>query len=528
MSDLTEFTWIDTDAVHLVGVSANGFPAPLLAKAAEALSEAQGDALVKGFVDGLCGVSGCAVCHDRYQAVKGTEGFVEKARMKAKERHSLSDSDFAFPKERKEPLNDESHVRNAISRFSSVEGVSDEERKDAARRIMARAKHYGIDVSDDSDVAQAAKATVDCAPSEVQTHADPMADEPSGPAPDAQPEGDARHVSFPHNDESDGTGDTAPDTDLHEAEAESQTDDNVEGNAGKATGDGTGTHEPDGDVSTDEEESQTRDLEKDAPGSPAWEHKDVALGEKAESLATQLVEVIHTFTMREKAEGGASKSLRRTARTARSLLKDKTQLRKVAEQMPDTNELVKVLGEYDKARRAEKKAERKAEREKAEKKAAKAAKKAAKAVGSEGSELAKAREELSALQERVEKLAAEDGKRIPTSAAGPIAALRAGVERDGAPAVLKSFDDAIEEAQKSLESASSPMEREKARQDLKLAQSRRVLAKMVAQENGRERGEIPADRRFGRLGFEPLFKEGSTFSIGVDSGIGYDRPGRRI
>jgi hypothetical protein len=53
---------------------------------------------------------------------------------------------FAFPKERKEPLNDASHVRNAIARFDQVEGVSDSEREAAWRRIRAAAKKYGVEV----------------------------------------------------------------------------------------------------------------------------------------------------------------------------------------------------------------------------------------------------------------------------------------------------------------------------------------------------------------------------------------------
>ena len=54
---------------------------------------------------------------------------------------------FAFPKERKEPLNDASHVRNAIARFDQVEGVSDSEREAAWRRIRAAAKKYGVEVT---------------------------------------------------------------------------------------------------------------------------------------------------------------------------------------------------------------------------------------------------------------------------------------------------------------------------------------------------------------------------------------------
>ena len=59
----------------------------------------------------------------------------------------LGSSKFAFPKERKEPLTDARHVRNAMARFNQVEGVSKSERDAAWRRIEAAAKKYGIDVS---------------------------------------------------------------------------------------------------------------------------------------------------------------------------------------------------------------------------------------------------------------------------------------------------------------------------------------------------------------------------------------------
>jgi uncharacterized protein DUF6582 len=45
------------------------------------------------------------------------------------ERSDLPDSVFAFPKQRKEPMTDASHVRNAIARFDQTIGVSDEDRK---------------------------------------------------------------------------------------------------------------------------------------------------------------------------------------------------------------------------------------------------------------------------------------------------------------------------------------------------------------------------------------------------------------
>jgi uncharacterized protein DUF6582 len=70
--------------------------------------------------------------------------------MSTAEKDDLADKEFAFPKERKEPLTDARHVRNAIARFDQVEGVSDAERDQAWRRIMAAAKRYDVEVSESS------------------------------------------------------------------------------------------------------------------------------------------------------------------------------------------------------------------------------------------------------------------------------------------------------------------------------------------------------------------------------------------
>jgi hypothetical protein len=64
------------------------------------------------------------------------------------ERSDLPDSVFAFPKERKEPLTDADHVRNAIARFDQVIDVSDEDRELAFANIKAAAEHYGVNVSE--------------------------------------------------------------------------------------------------------------------------------------------------------------------------------------------------------------------------------------------------------------------------------------------------------------------------------------------------------------------------------------------
>jgi hypothetical protein len=66
------------------------------------------------------------------------------------EKDRLPTDEFAFPRERKEPLTDARHVRNAIARFDQVEGVSDAERDEAWQRILAAAERYNVEVSEAS------------------------------------------------------------------------------------------------------------------------------------------------------------------------------------------------------------------------------------------------------------------------------------------------------------------------------------------------------------------------------------------
>jgi hypothetical protein len=61
----------------------------------------------------------------------------------------MPEKEFAFPDERKEPLNDAAHVRNAIARFDQVEGVTDAERDKAWKRIRSAARKFDVDVSAD-------------------------------------------------------------------------------------------------------------------------------------------------------------------------------------------------------------------------------------------------------------------------------------------------------------------------------------------------------------------------------------------
>src|SRR5512142_1908583 len=72
----------------------------------------------------------------------------EHGDLDSKERQELPDSVYAFPKQRKEPLTDASHVKNALARFDQVEDVSDEDRDLAFANIKKAAEHYGVEVAE--------------------------------------------------------------------------------------------------------------------------------------------------------------------------------------------------------------------------------------------------------------------------------------------------------------------------------------------------------------------------------------------
>ena len=61
-------------------------------------------------------------------------------------RNAMPERQFAFPAQRKEPLENASHVRDAIARFDQVQDVSDAQRDEAWRRIEAAASLYGVEV----------------------------------------------------------------------------------------------------------------------------------------------------------------------------------------------------------------------------------------------------------------------------------------------------------------------------------------------------------------------------------------------
>ena len=60
----------------------------------------------------------------------------------------MVDKNFAFPRERKEPIQDAAHVRSAIARFKQVQGVTDAERDAAWKRIQSAAKKHKVELKE--------------------------------------------------------------------------------------------------------------------------------------------------------------------------------------------------------------------------------------------------------------------------------------------------------------------------------------------------------------------------------------------
>jgi hypothetical protein len=68
--------------------------------------------------------------------------------LSAEERNELPNRQFAFPEQRKAPIEDAGHVRSAIARFNQVKDVSDAERDAAWARILKAAKAFGVEVTE--------------------------------------------------------------------------------------------------------------------------------------------------------------------------------------------------------------------------------------------------------------------------------------------------------------------------------------------------------------------------------------------
>jgi hypothetical protein len=79
------------------------------------------------------------------------------AELKEKQRKSMNKDVFAYVDEDGEghlPLNDESHVRNAISRFDQTKFPSRTAKEAARRKVVAAARKHGIAVGRSDHVAK--------------------------------------------------------------------------------------------------------------------------------------------------------------------------------------------------------------------------------------------------------------------------------------------------------------------------------------------------------------------------------------
>jgi hypothetical protein len=82
------------------------------------------------------------------------------AELTTAKRDRLQDKSFAYidkEGERHLPVNDDNHVRNAISRFDQTDFEDASAKHAAARKIVSAAKRHDIEVDESSDVAKAAK-----------------------------------------------------------------------------------------------------------------------------------------------------------------------------------------------------------------------------------------------------------------------------------------------------------------------------------------------------------------------------------
>ena len=82
------------------------------------------------------------------------------AELDTKDRDKLKDSQYAYIDkngDRKLPIEDEEHIRNAMSRWNQTDFDSKSDKESARKKIVAAAKKHGIEISDDDKVAHAAK-----------------------------------------------------------------------------------------------------------------------------------------------------------------------------------------------------------------------------------------------------------------------------------------------------------------------------------------------------------------------------------
>ncbi len=79
------------------------------------------------------------------------------AEMSSEDRDDLRKDQFAYVDSdggEHLPINDESHVRNAIARFNQTDFESKAAKEHARKKILRAAERHGIEVDEDSNVKQ--------------------------------------------------------------------------------------------------------------------------------------------------------------------------------------------------------------------------------------------------------------------------------------------------------------------------------------------------------------------------------------
>ena len=79
------------------------------------------------------------------------------ATLTEKQRDKLTPSEFAYIDSdggEHLPINDESHVRNAIARFNQTEFESQAAKERARKKVLSAAKRFDIEVDEDSIIAK--------------------------------------------------------------------------------------------------------------------------------------------------------------------------------------------------------------------------------------------------------------------------------------------------------------------------------------------------------------------------------------
>jgi hypothetical protein len=79
------------------------------------------------------------------------------ATLETKDRDKLRSSQFAYVDKKGEehlPVNDATHVRNAIARFNQTEFESKAAKERARKKILSAAKRFDVEVAEDSTIAK--------------------------------------------------------------------------------------------------------------------------------------------------------------------------------------------------------------------------------------------------------------------------------------------------------------------------------------------------------------------------------------